>query len=161
MELEAAHHGNTELALDRQPSSSIRRPSSFHDSKPGTLTPFNKPLSKIPGWCLHEPAWPRSRTLTGFFSFLLLGTSKLLFGGASPRIRQASIMRAYRGFVTPPPRFCHAHKPASERRCSDIDLERAVGGDAVALLQTGDKVCTGLVVAVVPSQVVGGACAAG
>jgi hypothetical protein len=47
------------------------------------------------------------------------------------------------------------------RALSEIDLERAVGGDAVALLQTGDKVCTGLAVAVVSSQVVGGACAAG
>jgi len=47
------------------------------------------------------------------------------------------------------------------RALAEIDLERAVGGDAVVLFQTGDKVCTGLAVAVVPSQVPGSACVAG
>jgi len=45
------------------------------------------------------------------------------------------------------------------RTLAEIDLERAVGGDAVVLLQTGEKVCTRL--AVVPSQVPDGACATG
>jgi len=47
------------------------------------------------------------------------------------------------------------------RALTEIDLERAAGGDSVVLFQSGEKVCTVLAVTVRPSQEPGGACAAG